>query len=1291
MLTLRPETPTQALDLAFRRQKPTRAQLDAFAEAQAQLLAAINPHESEEHLKTHLRDFLGHGGVLGPGHYVNVSQRRDMVVRLGPTEASPVGLLIEAKKPANPGEMVSTTDLNRKAMHELLLYYLQDRHAGVVDNLRRLVITNGYEWFVFDALDFDRLFWRNTGLKNDFLDWAAGKKAGSTTAFFYHEIARPFLAALAGELAFAYLDLRVPTSAERDLLTRAKLFQAPHLLKAPFAQDANTLNRAFYEELLYLIGLEEVPDKGRKLIKRVAPAEREHAGSLLRNTIEVLESEDRLADLPSTERAAYGATPEAQLFGVALELCLTWVNRLLFLKLLEGQLRRYHAGNPDALTEPFRFLTPALLPDFDTLNDLFFKVLNKPADQRTADIKKRYGHLPYLNSSLYEPTELERRTLTVRELNDQLTLPYHSRSVLPHPHLSGGRRRGRSVLPVNLVHGEDTPAPTTTKPATTYNNQNSSTLSYLLRFLDAYDFASEGDEQVQETHKPLISAAVLGLIFEKLNGYQDGSFYTPGFITMYMARHTLRRAVVQHFERRYGLGAANVPALAEALAPQNRVADSAYFNTLTVLDPAVGSGHFLVSALNELLAIKAELGLLLDESGKRLRYRLTVARDELVVMHEDDDPHDPAALFQYRARLDAATGQRTVAPAHTALQRALFQEKRHLIEHALFGVDINPNSVRICRLRLWIELLKHAYYLPDTGFAQLETLPNLELNIKAGNSLLSRFDLAADLSDVFRQSKFTLATYRDAVHAYFNTRDRAAKQDLQKFLTQIKEQFTQALHKRDPLREKLRRALGERTVLETQGQLLPETPKQREARTFELRRLTLLIEQYEKEVERHEQGQLYRHAFEWRFEFPEVLDEKGKFRGFDVVIGNPPYIRADEQPLAQRRAILASKRFVTLSEKWDLYVAFLELGHILLKQDGLMSMIVSDAYNHAKYAKSSQKWFLENAVIERLDFFKGFMIFEEANVGSIIPFIEKHKPSAKSIPTRRLHLDRFDNITLLATKPQTQSDHRIFFPSIEESTSEISGTLLSEICYVSKGMVVHAHEGASVGAFGLDDLVSDTEDEIHSIPFSEGKNLERWLPAQNRWLEWGTARAPALFSRPTFNQLYQVPEKLIASDISSAANALKVSYDDQQLFHNHSAWSFVPWHSLRGVQNRSLQKAARYRNEKPREDLPKREELEEISEQYSVKYLLAVMNSSTAREFLTKIRRSNIHLYPDDWKQLPIPHATPAQQAEIAALVEQVLAAKTAGEPTATLEAAIDALVAARYGLSPAEVAQLGG
>ena len=340
MLTPLPRTPAQSLDLAFRRQKPTRAQLDDFQLARQHLLASINPAESEEHLKILLLEFLRHPGVLGPGYYLNVTKRRDLAIRVGPKEADPVGVLLEVKKAGNKGEMVLPTDLNRKAFHELLLYYLQDRDDKSAADLRHLVITDGPQWFVFDALDFDRLFWRDTDLKKDFLNWASKRKSGKTTEHFYDEIARPFLAAHPGELPFTYVDLRQEPTAETGLINRSKLFQAPHLLKAPFAQDANTLNRAFYEELLYVIGLEEVKDKSRKLIKRVAPAEREHAGSLLRNTLDRLEAEALLSNIPLPEQAAYGATHAERLFGVALELCLTWVNRLLFLKLLEGQLRR---------------------------------------------------------------------------------------------------------------------------------------------------------------------------------------------------------------------------------------------------------------------------------------------------------------------------------------------------------------------------------------------------------------------------------------------------------------------------------------------------------------------------------------------------------------------------------------------------------------------------------------------------------------------------------------------------------------------------------------------------------------------------------------------------------------------------------------------------------------------------------------------------------------------------------------------------------------------------------------
>jgi adenine-specific DNA-methyltransferase len=121
-------------------------------------------------------------------------------------------------------------------------------------------------------------------------------------------------------------------------------------------------------------------------------------------------------------------------------------------------------------------------------------------------------------------------------------------------------------------------------------------------------------------------------------------------------------------------------------------------NSLKICDPAVGSGHFLVSALNEIIAIKNDLRILQDRQGKRLKeYLVEVVNDELVITDEEGQ------IFEYRPG----------SPESQRVQEALFHEKQTLIENCLFGVDINPNSVKICRLRLWIELLKSAYYKAD--------------------------------------------------------------------------------------------------------------------------------------------------------------------------------------------------------------------------------------------------------------------------------------------------------------------------------------------------------------------------------------------------------------------------------------------------------------------------------------------------------------------------------------------------------------------------------------------------
>lgn len=213
---------------------------------------------------------------------------------------------------------------------------------------------------------------------------------------------------------------------------------------------------------------------------------------------------------------------------------------------------------------------------------------------------------------------------------------------------------------------------------------------------------------------------------------------------------------------------------------------------------------------------------------------------------------------------------------------------------------------------------------------------------------------------------------------------------------------------------------------------------------------------------------------------------------------------------------------------------------------------------------------------------------------------------------------------------------------------------IGKICYLSHGLAASSDEKLHKGKFVTDDVTQDFKDECHPKPWIEGKLLTKWLPPGNRWLEWGTKRAPGHFRRTTFEELYEVPEKILI--MRAAENNPHSCYDTRQLYTNHTSIVTVPWQLLHGIRNKPLKKAARYCDERPpRPDLPKREELEATSRRFAVKYLLGVMNSGSTRDFLRANRRSNIHLHPDDWKKLPIPDVPAEQQQPIVQVVDAVL------------------------------------
>jgi len=939
-MELKLQPPKKTLDKAFLRQRPLRSEMEGFKTHLKALLDKVNEIESEENQKNHLRDFLLNTYYAGK-YEINTKENKDLVIHLGSTNKEAVGVLIETKKPNNKGEMISKTDANRKALHELILYYFDEREQHNNTQQKQLIITNVYEWYIFDANEFDQKIYKNTALKKLYTTYKNDRK---TTDFFYAEV-KKLIAKNDVKLECAYFDIQeyeklLISDKKEDtqrLIALFKILSPYHLLKIPVANDSNALNEKFYRELLYIIGLEEHKEGSKTLIRRVEKNRQE--GSLMEMTISMLETKNSLRGLPNLSE--YGENKNEQLFAIALQLCITWINRLLFLKLLEAQLKDYH--NAD---NSYTFLNIETVNDFDELFKLFHNVLAKTVADRSKTINKKYGKVPYLNSSLFEFNEVENNTITINALDDNaIPITFYSHTKLKT------RKKDQKGLQA---------------------------LEYIFAFFNAYDFASETGEDYQEDEShQLINASVLGKVFEKINGYKDGSIYTPGFITMYMCRQAIRPAIVQKFNEAYGWKTEDFSHLQNQLAnrkkPKDILADNALINSLHICDPAVGSGHFLVSALNELIVIKHDLGILADDKGKTFgNYTIEIANDELAITDHEGE------FFEYTM----ANGK----PAHKEsqrLQETLFKEKQTLIENCLFGVDINPNSVKICRLRLWVELLKNAYYKAD-NYTELETLPNIDINIKCGNSLLSRFALDADLKAAFNQQKFNLQTYKLLVETYHKSRSREEKEELIHLITDIKEKYTQTIYSTDPRRKKLSDIRGQLELAKNAYDLFGQKMNEGK-RKLEERRLTLLLEQKQKELDDAESGALYRNAFEWRFEFPEVLNDKGDYIGFDVVIGNPPYISVKE--ISSAFKIIYSNSFKTAKGQFDIYILFIELSKRLLKSKGLSSMITSNTFLSNKSFKDF-RWFLLNETklleLNNLD----ESIFENAKLDAAILFYQ---------------------------------------------------------------------------------------------------------------------------------------------------------------------------------------------------------------------------------------------------------------------------------------------------------------
>ncbi|GAA8114989.1 class I SAM-dependent DNA methyltransferase [Helicobacter pylori] len=951
-------------------QTPTTETIENFEKEINSLLENAPRQDDEEFQKNEINKFLKN--VYG--YDCNTYEKVDSAIYVDGKAL----VLIEVKALDKKTEFPKNRENPlSKAFCQMVFYFLKEIENN--NSLKHAIICNAHEFFLFDCKDL--LFLKEdkciTKLHED-----CAKKEGtdSSTKRFYSDLEEYLKKDFKGELRYTHFNL---SDDFKELPLIYQVLSHEVLLKQRKTLDANTLNKDFYEELLYILGLEEQNDKGKILIK---PSRTENS-------------------LSAALKASYKNLDDEEV----MALLIAWNNRILFLRLLESLLISFkHFEKPFLTTENFK--------DFNALNTLFFEVLAKKNNERLKEIKedKILGKIPYLNSSLFDKTPLELKGHEIKFL-DNKPLKIYPKSVLKKHE----NYQEKKELPL---------------------------LKYLFEFLRVYKFTTtpkDIKDNTDTSESRLINPSVLGLVFEKLNGYKEGSFYTPSFITSYMCSESITPIVLDKFNQTYNIECENLTELRNYFKNSYKEGKRKEYLqlllTLRVCDPAVGSGHFLVSALNEMVWIAYELGLI---TSLPLDATLELENDEILIKISNKP-----FIYKHPSSEKEQSHQ---------IQKELFELKKSIIENCLFGVDINPNSCEITKLRLWIELLKYSYYIFEKGknTNALETLPNIDINIKCANSLISRFalkDKALLKTEKNKNLEYYIAEYKELVKIYkdpkileslthpikdSNAVRKYAKERLYQELAQNpNKDFKKALNDRiekikevfkltlDPPPKELKFKKFLKEHLELYGKSILEEinynglelealalekqmaseklfhdyrpyPKlDKTDRVVGLEHFNLYVLTSYKDLQ--DENERYANALEWRFEFPEVLDDEGDFLGFDCIIGNPPYIRQehikDLKPLLQKQY----QDFYNSSS--DIYTYFFALAFHLLKEKGFSAFITSNKYARAKYGAKLREWLLKKTTLVSYMELNALKVFESAAVDtSIMNFIKQTPPKENS-------------------------------------------------------------------------------------------------------------------------------------------------------------------------------------------------------------------------------------------------------------------------------------------------------
>ena len=1077
-------------------------------------------------------------------------------------------------------------------------------------SIKFIIITNFYDFYIFKAREFERLFATNKHFITLYANFTNPNSLfKGNTDEFYKETSKilnspEYLKSISQDahekpsLKGFHLNLKPILAQDKaDFKSLKPVFKAFHkdfLLDEFNPNDANSLNSAFYEELLYILGLCEVKESSKLLIKPSS-----QSANTLYNAI--------LAKLPQDKQG----------FERVMSFVVLWLNRILFLKLIEANLVRF---NDD---ESLKFLNPNKVRNFKALSQLFFEILaKKPKDRANSTL----DYLPYLNSALFQKQVIEREILDISALDDSATLPYFAKTQIKD---KNAKKKAGSV-PL---------------------------LVYIFEFLDAFDFGSDEKSPELALQKELISSSVLGLVFEKLNGYKEGSFYTPSFITSYMCRASLEKVILSKFNDKFKWQCEDLKALRERIDRDFSTKAQefkAVLNSIRICDPAVGSGHFLVSALNEMIAIYHALGL-----AQRLNpCELALLSDELVITKPNGE------IYAYKK-------PKIKNDESHAIQKALFTLKKQIIENNLFGVDINENSCEITKLRLWIELLKNSYYLQkdDEGFDenlndeihQMQTLPNIDINIKCGNSLISYFELNRSLTH-YPNIKERMQKYKSVIKDYkegfFDDKMRIEKE-----IKALKESFRTFCFK-DKFNKEIKAFTAKcEAYSKKYGNFLAKDDENLSlyiAQSFSFFDFDESKARLEFSALKKEYESIFNlesnKPFEWRFEFPEVLNENGEFMGFDLVVGNPPYIDSEYMVkyMTKDREIIKN-RFKVAKGNWDIYIPFFEQGLKIGTEKSLLAFITPDKWIVKPFGLELRK-----AVFKYVEIIarKGD-VFDSATIDSIVTVINKN--------TQQKNIEFYLN------------DKKINF--IDKKLIEISKDFSLDCFYNNSSIIdILRKDKISLNSFALCVSACATADAYKLKPYI--KELEKVTKDTLYIINTGT--------------IGKYVSKFGLKSMKYLKDTYNKPYCTKQDFNSHLGKKYNEVALSKKIIIKGLTLLDACLDLKG-DIIPAKSTIVVIDDDNTkLKFLSAIINSKLAFFYIKELYSSNsycggINFTRDMIGSLPIPKINSKNQNlvdEIINLVNQILAlkAENSSADISKLEKDIDNLIYKLYNLTPKEI-----